>query len=522
MNDDRLLTDDLIGRMLQRRSARGNAFGLDSEIAAALDGTRQRWRNWRRPASWLDNRELRLVGMVTGAIALVGLVSMMAIGIGRMPPDFGNGASSPTPSEAASPLPSDGGTATLRPLSAGTHTTGFFWPRLTFSVPSGFLSDGDSPRFFGLVPGTSGGAQGQTFLNVFRDLSVASGDCREAPDAGVGNTAGEIVGALAARAGLAVSEPRSVNVGDLSGEQVDIALASGWNSGCPGATGPFAPLLYEAGLLWWGAGPGERFRLIVLDIPGDGGTVSILVYASDEAAWADHEPGWMDIVGSFELDASGRPSTESPQRCGNGARTCAGALDAGEHHTIAFEPAFTYETPAGWANPIDIEGVFEIFPDIPMLTLNPYVEVLSHASIVAQDAGCPTGPDDSRGTGVQDWIDYLVTHPGLDASAPMPVSIGGADGQSIDLRISPDAGALCPAFPPGSNGLFFIWSNDLGQPAQFGIDPGRRMRLAIIDVRGTTVLIAMYGPAASTSEDFARALSEMRPFIDSIEFDSAS
>jgi hypothetical protein len=218
----------------------------------------------------------------------------------------------------------------------------------------------------------------------------------------------------------------------------------------------------------------------------------------------------MDIVGSFEFDMSGRPSTESPQRCGNGARTCAGALAAGEHHTIAFEPAFRYDTPASWANPIDIEGVFEIFPDIPALSSNPYIEMLSDASIVAQDAGCPTGPDDSRGTGVQDWIDYLVTHPGLDASAPMPVSIGGAAGQSIDLSISADAEPLC-----------FIWSNDLGQPAQFGIDPGRRMRLAVIDVRGMTVLIAIYGAASSTAEGFAQELSEMRPFIDSIEFDSA-
>jgi hypothetical protein len=510
MNDDRLLNDDLIGRMLRRRSARGDAIGLESEIAVALDGAQQRWRAWRRPTSWLDHRELRMVGLVTGAIAIVGLVSMMGIGIGRTPTDSRIGASSPTSSEAPTASPSHSGTQTLRPLSAGTHTAGFFWPWLTFSVPSGFVTDGDSPRFFGLVPGTSGGAQGQTFLNVFRDLSVASGDCREAPDAGVGNTAAEIVGSLAARAGLAVSQPKSVNVGDLSGEQVDIALAPGWTEGCPGARGPFAPLVYEAGLLWWGAGPGERFRLIVIDIPGDGGTVSILVYASDEATWADHEPVWMDIVGSFEFDASGRPSTESPQRCGNGARTCAGALAAGEHHTIVFEPAFRYETPASWANPIDIEGVFEIFPYVPALTSNPYIEMLSDASSVAQDAGCPTGPDDSRGTGVQDWIDYLVTHPGLDASAPMPVSIGGASGQSIDLSISADAEPLC-----------FIWSNDLGQPAQFGIDPGRRMRLAIIDVRGTTVLIAMYGAASSTAEGFAQELSEMRPFIDSIEFDSA-
>jgi hypothetical protein len=457
------------------------------------------------------------------AVALVSTIGIgVLMGIGILNGPGSSGVDPPSPSPSVSPsssAPSPAHRAPVhRPLTAGTHTAGFFWPQLTFTVPAGFFSDGDSPGFFGLVPDTPESIQGiqesgvpPAFLNVFRDLSVATDDCSEAADPAVGNTADEIVRAMAARQGLSTSEPAPVAIGGLSGHRIDFALAPDWTGTCPAAGGPFVPLLYEPDLLWWGAGPGEQWRIIVLDIPGDhAGTVTILVWSLHSAAWDAHLSTSMQIIDSFEFDLES-PYPGAWGVCGNGAPSCAGGLSVGEHRSIAFEPAFTYRTPAGWLNPIDINGVFEVFPDSPAISSNPYIEILSNVSIPAQDAGCPTGPDVSPGTSVRDWVDYVATHPGLDTSTPTPVQIGGASGQSIDLSIEGDWAELCPAFP-------LIWSHELAQPAQFGIDPDRQMRLTILDVRGRTVLIAIYGPIRTTAESFAAAISELQPFIDSIDF----
>jgi hypothetical protein len=47
------------------------------------------------------------------------------------------------------------------------------------------------------------------------------------------------------------------------------------------------------------------------------------------------------------------PSPTAPQ-CEDLLPGCAGVLEAGAHVTAAFEPTFTYTTPDGWINTIDV------------------------------------------------------------------------------------------------------------------------------------------------------------------------
>jgi len=202
-----------------------------------------------------------------------------------------------------------------------------------------------------------------------------------------------------------------------------------------------------------------------------------------------------------ESGAGGSTSSPSPtaspssvfqgfaDRCGNGAPTCAGPLSPGEHASLYFEPAFTYWVNGDWYNTIDTAGTFELTTssqavDDPFLVMG----------VGGPNPRCRDFPTPGAGISVAGWIEAIVAQPHLEASAPTPVNIGGAEGQSIDLWGSPE---MCPRLPKGAY-------------------PGR-VRLLVVDVRGTIVLIAMVNNA-TTDQNFEAAMSRIEPFVDSIRF----
>jgi hypothetical protein len=199
-------------------------------------------------------------------------------------------------------------------LAAGSHSAPNFWPPLTYTAPDGWLTEPAAEGLLDLVPDTTknrerirAGGPPITFLNVLRNVSVAAEDCAEASAPGVGLAAGDIVGALATRPGLSTSGPVAVTIGGLSGQQIDVSLSTDWTGTCSGG-GPFVPLVYSPDFLWWGAEPGEQFRITVLDVAnlpsGMYATVMIVAYSAEAAAWADHLSASTRLIESFEFDTT--------------------------------------------------------------------------------------------------------------------------------------------------------------------------------------------------------------------------
>jgi hypothetical protein len=180
----------------------------------------------------------------------------------------------------------------------------------------GWLNEHAAQGLVALVPDTAenrarsqAGDYPLTFVNVFRNIAVAAEDCGEAAAPGVGVTASDIVGALATRPGLSTGGAVAVTIGGLSGQQVDLSIAPDSTADCPPPDGsPFVPLVYSPGFIFWGAEPGERWRIIVLDVAGlpSGmyATVMIVIYSADAAAWEDHLAASMAVVNSFEFDTT--------------------------------------------------------------------------------------------------------------------------------------------------------------------------------------------------------------------------
>jgi hypothetical protein len=322
MTDRLLLTDDLIKQMLVRRSVRGEIAGLDRETRAAIGATPQRGQ---------------LLDVVTNftmvaAFTLAAVVFVASVGIGVLggPSGPGDGPSlTPAPTPSATPsLTSTPAESPLEPLAPGTQSARSFWPPLTFTVPDGWLTERAAEGWLGLVPDTGenrartqAGGFPLTFLDVFLNFAVAAEDCEEAAAPGVGLTASDIIGALATRPGLTTGGPVPVTIGGLSGQQIDLSVAPDWTGTCPQVGTPFVPLVYSSDFVLWGAAPGERFRIIVLDVAGlpSGmyATVMIFVYSAEEAAWDDHLSASMAVVESFEFDTTppGPPSPTPRSAC---------------------------------------------------------------------------------------------------------------------------------------------------------------------------------------------------------------
>jgi len=122
----------------------------------------------------------------------------------------------------------------------------------------------------------------------------------------------------------------------------------------------------------------------------------------------------------------------------NGGGACLGDLAAGSYRTRQFRPTVHYTVPAGWTNPQDLPG---------NLLLQPaggderFVGIYRNVTV---PDGCMARADPAVGTSVDAILTWLVDHPGLQTSAPVPVSVGGLTGIRLDVSLAPDWRTTCP------------------------------------------------------------------------------
>jgi hypothetical protein len=179
------------------------------------------------------------------------------------------------------------GQVCLGPLEEGTYTSQRFEPALTFTVPAGWNNPWDTRGGFRLwTPGWSD----ESYLLDSRGVGVRrdprpEGGC---VDATAGTSAIELATWVADHPAIAAGTPSRVEVGGLTGYQLDVSLADTWRESCPDAPGAvwlFADLYL-----------GDPKRLILLDLP-DGGSVLIAI-DGDQVNTA------MPVVNTFAFDVS--------------------------------------------------------------------------------------------------------------------------------------------------------------------------------------------------------------------------
>lgn len=244
-------------------------------------------RQGQRPG-WLIDRRLPVIAppvrllaaaAVLVAVSVAGTVLIGGGGLGPGP--------TPTPSPTPSPTPTAEPTpvairAPIESMAPGTYTYFANGGGTTFTVPDGWAVPEFGPLDFALTP--TDAADGDS-IRVFYDMRIASKDatCPETQEPGIGATAADIVGDIVANPGIDASAPQPITIGGLEGLTVELALVDGWTATCPfDPTTPTVAYIVDTVPTegpFWGVGPGNRQRLIVLDRP----TLSNVVFLIESA-----------------------------------------------------------------------------------------------------------------------------------------------------------------------------------------------------------------------------------------------
>jgi len=111
-------------------------------------------------------------------------------------------------------------------------------------------------------------------------------------------------------------------------------------------------------------------------------------------------------------------------------------------------------------------------------------------------------PEVAVGPTVDDFANALADHPLLDATDPVPVTLGGYSGKYVDLHLPEDLTGCETDYRP--------W-----EPGIYAQGPGHRWQLWILDVDGVRVVVAAMDYAGTSAQDHA----ELEAIVQSIQFE---
>ena len=196
------------------------------------------------------------------AAALAAVILVAVVGYSLLPgPSTGVGGPPPSPSPTASPSPiasaspsaASSASAVFPPwytqpgngagiLPAGSQTTRQFLVGSTFTIPEGWVNDGDDTPVYSLFPNTPANQteyalSKQTAQNILLTDTVSTNMFAICDATGLfqGATASKVMDVVVANRALSTTEPVDVTIGGLSGRQVDIQLSPDWTGSCPSA-----------------------------------------------------------------------------------------------------------------------------------------------------------------------------------------------------------------------------------------------------------------------------------------------
>lgn len=148
-------------------------------------------------------------------------------------------------------------------------------------------------------------------------------------------------------------------------------------------------------------------------------------------------------VASVNASQAPTPSTCNPLEDGG---PCLGLLSLGTYTTKVFTPPITYTVTEGWGNWEDLAGnVLLVPPGQDLAGVNGGVSdfIGIYRGVAAAAADCQVAPQPGVGSSAQELADWLGTRPGLNASEPMPVVIGGLTGIVLDVTMAEDWTGSC-------------------------------------------------------------------------------
>ena len=181
------------------------------------------------------------------------------------------------------------------------------------------------------------------------------------------------------------------------------------------------------------------------------------------------------------------------------------ALRPGEYHSVKFKPSLSFEVGKGWSNAANqlsefINLGYEGGTGINYLTFANVKEVFKPGTLEMVDAP-------------KDLVGWLEHHPYLKTSKPQPVTVGGVEGEQLDVlvedlpkdySVDPECGNTCVNIAPLSN----------DQAAAIFFEVNKRKVIVLEDVKGDTVMIWFAAPP----DEFDEFAPKAQKVVDSVQW----
>jgi hypothetical protein len=210
-------------------------------------------------------------------------------------------------------------------------------------------------------------------------------------------------------------------------------------------------------------------------------------------------------------------------------------LEPGTYTTSAFDPfgesglsgRLSYTVPEGWKVKEDQPGTFllhrlpEASGSQPATDL--FVSLFVQPLLAADFAdGAICGPVDAApgvGAAVDEIVAAIVVRPGVVTTQPTSVTIGGLDGQMLDVHLASSWTGGCQAPEGPVVGMPIVVQAGPGMGPVAGIGPDHPIRLILLDLGGDrTMAIVAYGIEPTTDAEFNEQVARAMPVIESFEF----
>ena len=175
-------------------------------------------------------------------------------------------ASSASPSPTAPPPQP----VAIGPLPIGTYQSAAFQPPVTFDiVDPGWTANRDTADLLGLIRDAA--PHGSIYF--LRVQEVVANPCVQGGEgAQTGSGVTDVLGRLEGLPHLTLSAPQPVEVGELTGQQVEVSVAPEALAACGGLVGAEVPL-FVVGEEVWGAASSEQFSLLALGVGNQAVTI---------------------------------------------------------------------------------------------------------------------------------------------------------------------------------------------------------------------------------------------------------
>jgi len=186
------------------------------------------------------------------------------------------------------------------------------------------------------------------------------------------------------------------------------------------------------------------------------------------------------------------------------------ALAPGTYTSAAFQPAVTYTVPSGWRVAQDSSNYFALQPVNSEIT---GIHFFRDPLAASQDPTCPTTAEPGVGTLSLELATWIRGLPGMVASSPRMVTVGGLRGVELDLALNTGWTASCPF----ANGVptvpLFVGADG---SLRWVVAGNERLRLDLLDVPGGGTVVVDVDAFDGTLMD--ELLAAATPIVQSLSF----